>query len=450
MDFMLMGWVKQFVATAIAGAGGGVTPVVVTALPAVGDPTKLYLVSKTTSGTYNYYDEYLWVVDKYEQIGSTAAPSGNYVTEDELNAAIAAAISDTGVDSKMDKTNPVGTGSFSMNRHTAGGYAIGEESFAAGHSNVAEGYASFAEGSGNVATGEAAHAEGYNTVASGAYSHAEGDSTEAKSDNAHAEGHGSIASGDDSHAEGTITQAAAKSAHAEGYYSEATGYYSHAEGKKTKATNDSAHSEGDSTQAAGRNSHAEGEGTVAAGRDSHAQGRYNIKDEGDTYAHIVGNGNDAENLSNAHTLDWSGNAWFAGKVRVGGTSWEDGIELGAGGSEATGPYAFYKASNETALEGITYGLLTLADLGITVDDGKFASFPLGISISSTFASGRKSSLFLSSIGESGELIYEDLHEPQKLTVAVDGTMAKDIPSVEIWNFTLEDGTTITKIIKVIE
>lgn len=38
MDIMLMGWVKQFVAKAIAGAGGGVAPVVVSALPATGTP----------------------------------------------------------------------------------------------------------------------------------------------------------------------------------------------------------------------------------------------------------------------------------------------------------------------------------------------------------------------------------------------------------------------------
>lgn len=60
MDIMLMGWVKQFVAKAIAGAGGGVAPVVVSALPATGDPSKLYLLTKHIKIaedviTYNYY-----------------------------------------------------------------------------------------------------------------------------------------------------------------------------------------------------------------------------------------------------------------------------------------------------------------------------------------------------------------------------------------------------------
>lgn len=38
------------------------------------------------------------------------------------------------------------------------------------------------------------------------------------------------------------------------------------------------------------------------------------------YAHIVGNGISNTACSNAHTLDWNGNAWFAGDVYVGSTS----------------------------------------------------------------------------------------------------------------------------------
>jgi hypothetical protein len=38
------------------------------------------------------------------------------------------------------------------------------------------------------------------------------------------------------------------------------------------------------------------------------------------YAHIVGNGTSTSNRSNAHTLDWEGNAWFAGDVYVDSTS----------------------------------------------------------------------------------------------------------------------------------
>lgn len=133
--------------------------------------------------------------------------------------------------------------------------------------------------------------QGKETVASGQSSHAEGYQTTASGDNSHAEGRGTMASGSAAHAEGSNTVA--------------SNIYSHAEGIDTKAT--------------GTYSHAEGESTIASGIDQHVQGRRNIKDENDKYAHIVGNGNSTK-ASNAHTLDWEGNAWFAGNVYVGSTS----------------------------------------------------------------------------------------------------------------------------------
>lgn len=74
---------------------------------------------------------------------------------------------------------------------------------------------------------------------------------------------------------------------------------------------------GNNTKASGYASHAEGGGTTAQGNNQHVQGKYNISDT--TSAHIVGNGA-FQNNSNAHTLDWQGNAWFAGDVYTGSTS----------------------------------------------------------------------------------------------------------------------------------
>lgn len=146
----------------------------------------------------------------------------------------------------MKANNPVGNGSFSMNRKQDS--EIGEYSFA----------------------------EGFNTTASGARSHAEGYTT--------------TASGDNSHSEGSNTSARGNNSHSEGY----------------------------KTNAREANSHAEGVGTSALSMNQHVQGRYNIEDSTNRYAHIVGNGTgidgSGEKFSNAHTLDWSGNAWFAGTV----------------------------------------------------------------------------------------------------------------------------------------
>ena len=140
----------------------------------------------------------------------------------------------TAIENKMDKANPTGTGSFSLNRKS--GTIVGDNS----------------------------HAEGNNTTASGLDSHAEGDTTTAP------------------------------------------GYASHAEGFVTAAP--------------GEVSHAEGYGTKAASQCQHAQGKYNIEDSGDTYADIIGNGESDASRSNAATVDWSGNAWYAGYVYVGSTS----------------------------------------------------------------------------------------------------------------------------------
>lgn len=195
-----------------------------------------------------------------------------YYTESEI---------DSTINNKMNIVNPTGTGSFSLNRKN--GTIIGNNSFA----------------------------EGYNTTASGEYSHAEGHDTTASQKEAHAEGQKTIASGQTSHAEGCFSVASGVNSHAEGYGTNATTYYTHAEGYCTKAN--------------GEASHAEGTYTIASNNDQHVQGKYNIADtatdENKMLAHIVGNGtNENTGRSNAHTLDWSGNAWFSGEVYVGSTS----------------------------------------------------------------------------------------------------------------------------------
>ena len=199
--------------------------------------------------------------------------------------------------------------------------------------------------------------EGRSTIAYGAQSHAEGLLTTASGDDSHAEGRNSTASGDDSHAEGSDkdssglmknlrivtsdiipdlsselrmigSRAYGIASHAEGAQTLAYGYSSHAEGEDTIASGEDSHAEGFFTTASGRQSHAEGSYTTASGEDSHAegmgttassyrqhvQGKYNIEDSNSIYAHIVGNGTSDSDRSNAHTLDWSGNAWYAGAV----------------------------------------------------------------------------------------------------------------------------------------
>ena len=151
-------------------------------------------------------------------------------------------------------------------------------------------------------------------------SHAEGNSTTASGNNSHAEGSKTTATGNNSHAEGNHTAADGFGSHAEGSHTTASGEDSHAEGSNTAADGFGSHAEGNSTTASGNNSHAEGVWTVASASAQHVEGMYNIDDNSNSdKLHIVGNG-EYNKRSNAHTLDKSGNAWYAGDVYVGSTS----------------------------------------------------------------------------------------------------------------------------------
>lgn len=66
----------------------------------------------------------------------------------------------------------------------------------------------------------------------------------------------------------------------------------------------------------GHHTHSEGYGTIASTDAQHVQGKYNYVDIEGKYAHIVGNGKSEHTRSNAHTVDWNGNGWFAGGLEA--------------------------------------------------------------------------------------------------------------------------------------
>lgn len=146
------------------------------------------------------------------------------------------------------------------------------------------------------------------------YSVAEGKNTTASGIRSHAEGTGSTASGGNSHAEGSSTTASGEDSHAEGSDTTASGHYSHAEGRYSTASGDVSHAEGFNSTAGGLNSHAQNLATKASGNSQTALGKYNVEDNADTYAVIVGNGTDYNSRSNALTVDWSGNVEAAGDI----------------------------------------------------------------------------------------------------------------------------------------
>ena len=189
--------------------------------------------------------------------------------------------------------------------------------------SLAKGEASHVEGKNCLALGDNSHAEGYYNTATGNTSHAEGYCTTATGNTSHVEGLNTTASGTSSHAEGSDTTASGDASHAEGVGTTASAPASHAEGMGATATGVGSHAEGDNTTASGQGSHAEGDRTIASSDHQHVQGKFNIEDTANTYAHIVGNGRADTARSNAHTLDWNGNGWYAGKLSQDGTPTED-------------------------------------------------------------------------------------------------------------------------------
>ena len=245
-------------------------------------------------------------------------------------------------------------------------------------------------------------------IASGNYSHAEGQKTIASGQGAHAEGVGSRAADIGSHAEGYSSYATGTASHAEGVGSYAEGGSAHAEGDHSKAIGNSAHASGYGSIAIGWGAYADGYGTIATGsKHPHVSGSWNIPDVNrdtngkwldkngnivndiaeakalDTYAYILGNGKSSNSRSNAHTIDYNGNAWYAGAIDV-----EDkattlsnigaapaGYGLGETNGRAITTWAEFDAATENGwyfLKNWTYGSHIMGGSGATKE--QVASF----------------------------------------------------------------------------
>ena len=265
--------------------------------------------------------------------------------------------------------------------------ATGPGAHAEGNYTQSDGYGSHAEGSSTKATGSYSHAEGIYTEASGASSHAEGSNTKATGSYSHAEGNYTNASESSSHAEGNYTKATGGYSHAEGSRTEASGTSSHAEGDYTVANRRGMHAEGaynlydnakfldvvslsnysnwsdkyssseytfdaDTGYYTLVNAEPKNEAVIGlyyATSYQYKKGTIDIlrkpislisgtnyeteihqsnlgTDTQGKYVHVVGNGVSSAR-SNAYTLDWDGNGWFAGDVFVGGASQDDGVKL---------------------------------------------------------------------------------------------------------------------------
>lgn len=233
-----------------------------------------------------------------DYVKGIALGDGSAVDTTEIEEKIAT-INDI-LETKMNMTNPTGSGSVSIGRKEDS--TIGNRSIVLGSDTIASGKDSIAIGRKGKATGSYAASIGYNNTVSGDNAVAIGVNSTASSGNAVAIGSGSSA----------------------------TGWNSVAIGAQNNATNTSALSSGYCTEANGNFSFSTNYMTSASGGAQTVIGSLNIPDESPSdnsqkskNLFIVGNGDiDDENptRSNAHTVDWDGNGWFAGDVYVGSSS----------------------------------------------------------------------------------------------------------------------------------
>lgn len=76
-------------------------------------------------------------------------------------------------------------------------------------------------------------------------------------------------------------------------------------------------------EARGRYTIADGSHGNVSGRPQETFGQFNIPDDTQKYMAIGGNGTDNEHRSNAYMLDYDGNVYFSGNVKIGGTPSDD-------------------------------------------------------------------------------------------------------------------------------
>lgn len=327
---------KSYVEQVVAGIETGMLKrSVVQALPTQDiDSNTIYMVPRVAEDLVNnVYDEYLYVNNSWEKIGSTDVDLTGYATESYVASAIAAIPSTTYTFTNgLSESN--GTVSWDLSDRIAATARTGAVIIGGISSTTNNGVCSLAEGINNTIYGN--------------YSHAEGEVNTINASNAHAEGASNTVNGKYSHAEGRSNTIQGEVAHAEGYYNTAAGAYTHVEGQYNNAHNG-----------------------------QHVEGKFNQEDSNYVFQHIAGNGANAVSRSNAYALGRDGNGYYSGNLYVGCNDYSTTsvnsagqlITANAGGSKVA--TESYVASAISAIPSTTYTLpvSTTSTLGGVKIDG---------------------------------------------------------------------------------
>ena len=202
------------------------------------------------------------------------------------------------------------------------------------------------EGQGAVAIGADTAALGKQSLSTGTRSKAFGNSSRAGGSDCVANADSSVAEGIESETLTVVGEYGGIGSIAQGYRCKTSGFAAIAQGQENEATTGAAVAQGWGTKARGVASSTGGRQTVANGYGSKAEGVCNVANgfgqfvigtcnlidetqpnpqlawtnqdaQRGKYIFVVGNGYETAR-SNAHTIDWSGNAWYQGNIVLAG------------------------------------------------------------------------------------------------------------------------------------
>ena len=97
---------------------------VVSELPASGKSNVIYLVSKSQTSEDNIYDEYIWVNNDWELIGTTQIDLSNYVTNDSLSSTLSNYVTTTSLNSTLENYSTTSEINQTLNNYVTKGLLV--------------------------------------------------------------------------------------------------------------------------------------------------------------------------------------------------------------------------------------------------------------------------------------------------------------------------------------
>lgn len=291
-----------------------------TRIPTVARPRSnvLYLVPSDEGFNTDLFVEWVYIYNTWEKFGSASINLDAYAKKTDL-------------ETKLDKPESEGYRGQVLTSDGDGGQTWG--SLPTPDWNAANGTDGFIRNKPDLKAGTGTDSvSNRHSVASGAHSFAHGTNNTVSGENSFATGASNTvrASGATSNGSNNTIDNRASGSTVSGTGNNVTGSNVIVGGNSNIASGSNTLVSGNGNTASGLNSSATGEKTTANHKSQNVFGEYNEIDQSTaasnargSYIEIAGNGTAENARSNARTLDWNGNEWIKGNLKMGGASYDD-------------------------------------------------------------------------------------------------------------------------------